>query len=756
MAYEYQIKGTRHLRKYTAALLSPATAAGSDAASLSTRLCDVPWTRSSITESTFPTYSKADENAAARENFDAAEWCANHDSSKRHRVYGQAAFYRFAVPEAVQGKTVASVKVTVVCDPYTPQGARISVATTEADDLPTACAECRSGDAYLAAVAPRTSAVENGSTYWYEASETVTIDYGRALGKFLLVFCGLEDYRARNGWLEGSARISAVSLVFDEAVAGLDEVNDWKNDGTRAVALAGGAQPTWLQPLSLRAADTLASRAPLVAAFSGLLSDPAWPSGAPESVTQYVKVYHLLLISIAYDDAAGAVAGTADVKVCGAVAGSTLESPAPGNATPAQMAAFASTASTPAGYTYGKVSQPCAAGAPCEVGGRRHAAADPVWQISHSGEFAVTVGNTKYAVGRSISFRFFGSHENDAGELVVDVLGGGVGAALSAYAPEAALTLNLGRLPPLDASSRVRTGGPADELLGDLSWQVATADAASGVRTAVDTFAHLVSRLSVVSGRVAQDYAGAGLSFLHADLDSVTVVPRFQRAPSATAGYAALPQPGISIWFAKSTSTLSKKVRVGNATKGVMKDCAASPSFLQGSYIAVRANAAGGHVMLTASGAVANTGLTIRLAVWRSRGAAWCGTQGFYTAVQCARVAGFADASVAGFATPELNAESGGGIEGLASFGGVNVDLIGTSDEITGALAEGDTVEIKLTSAISDGDALIIAPVPVAFTGLDESGAYFGRQSAPSSTTAAKGWARSSADLGWFPQVEIY
>ena len=92
-----------------------------------------------------------------------------------------------------------------VCDPYTPQGARISVATTEADDLPTACAECRSGDAYLAAVAPRTSAVENGSTYWYEASETVTIDYGRALGKFLLVFCGLEDYRARNGWLEGSS-----------------------------------------------------------------------------------------------------------------------------------------------------------------------------------------------------------------------------------------------------------------------------------------------------------------------------------------------------------------------------------------------------------------------------------------------------------------------------------------------------------------------------------------------------------------------
>ena len=71
-------------------------------------------------------------------------------------------------------------------------------------------------------------------------------------------------------------------------------------------------------------------------------------------------------------------------------------------------------------------------------------------------------------------------------------------------------------------------------------------------------------------------------------------------------------------------------------------------------------------------------------------------------------------------------------------------------------LAEGDTVEIKLTSAISDGDALIIAPVPVAFTGSDESGAYFGRQSAPSSTTAAKGWARSSADLGWFPQVEIY
>ena len=226
--HEYRITGTRFLRRYTAPAMTPSTAAGSDAAAIAARLCDVAWKRSDERYPTFPVYGKPDENVDARESFDAAEWCAGHDEAKRHRVYANACIYRYEIPEGVRGRSCAKVRVKVTCDPYTPQGARVSVATTSSDDLPTSCQDCRAGDVHAEGVSPRTAVVENGSTYWYETTTTAELDYGRELGKYLVVFIGLEDYRARNGWLEGAARIDAVSLVFDDVVDGFTE--DGEND----------------------------------------------------------------------------------------------------------------------------------------------------------------------------------------------------------------------------------------------------------------------------------------------------------------------------------------------------------------------------------------------------------------------------------------------------------------------------------------------------------------------------------------------
>ena len=260
MSTTYRLKGRRHLRMYTAPNLTPSTAAGSDVAAISDRFCEVPWTAAPLDSyPSFPTgaTAKVDENASARECFDAAEWCAEHDESKRHRAYAQAAIYRYALPAAARSLTVESGTVKVTCDPYTPQGARIAAMVTDSDDLPTECALVRTMSAHEDGVAQRTSVVNEstGAVTWYEASETRTLALGATGRKWLLVFVGLEDYRARNGWLEGAAKIDSVSATLSGEVDGWDEgaVVDLRVPRTSSVALEGESSPTWLQPLNMLA-----------------------------------------------------------------------------------------------------------------------------------------------------------------------------------------------------------------------------------------------------------------------------------------------------------------------------------------------------------------------------------------------------------------------------------------------------------------------------------------------------------------------
>lgn len=777
MSATYKLIGSRYLRKYTAEQKTAVYNAAADASRIVSELCRVPWEAVDPANAELPAHGD-DKNAANRDLFDAALFCCEHGDNL-HRAYANVAVYRYAVPSAAQGKTLESLAAKVTCDPYNANGARLHLFTNDTGEIPMDCHALRGEGAdgvvvedgtTAAGVAPRTVKAVNGQDYWYPTTATATLapSTSLTLGKFLFLVVALESYATTRGnWLEGAAIIeNRVSVTLAEAVDGWnDGGSEDLRGGTATVVLEGGAQPTWLQPLSVRAATTTTTRAPFAVEIMTSKTAADWSSTtAPESVTAYVSLFFITLLRATYDDETQTAKITAG---CSCYTGATLDNPPflLYGVTPSQISLYAKSGTLPTGFSAATIGTSMAFGVPVSIDGRKYAATDTATLVSVSGEFSITVGKTVY--GKSCSaLLLFLPRESDENELVLDqIKSNEIPGGMGVSAPEVVQTVSLGKIPPFDASSLVRTGTALDECLADLSWQIATVDAATGARTAADTFAALLARLGEAAGRVAQDYAPAGGTFPHADLDAVTVVPRFERAAAATASYDSLPQPGISLWFAKTESAFSKKARVGTKESGKVVPCAVSPSFLQGAYLAVRANKAGSRLVLTATGAVANTGLALKIAAWRSKGAAWYGAQGFYTASTLGRVSGFADASAASFTAPKFerladdsagDGATAGGYVSMAAYGGVEVELIGTSAEIAGTLASGDSVEIALSADVAEGDAIILAPVPVAFTGSDEGGAYFGRQSAPSATTAAKGWARSSADLGWFPKIEIY
>ena len=72
---------------------------------------------------------------------------------------------------------------------------------------------------------------------------------------------------------------------------------------------------------------------------------------------------------------------------------------------------------------------------------------------------------------------------------------------------------------------------------------------------------------------------------------------------------------------------------------------------------------------------------------------------------------------------------------------------------ITGPLADGDQIEIALSPTISEGDVIVVSPVPVSLSSTGNS-AHFGRQADPSEEDT-RSWCRYSANLGWFPKIEV-
>ena len=817
MSATYRLIGSRYLRKYTAEQKTAVYNAAADASRIVSELCRVPWEAVDPANAELPTHGD-DKNAENRDLFDAALFCCEHGDNL-HRAYANVAVYRYAVPSAAQGKTLESLAAKVTCDPYNANGARLHLFTNDTGEIPMDCHALRGegSDGVVvedgttaAGVAPRTVKAVNGQDYWYPTTATATLapTAGLTLGKFLFLVVALESYATTRGnWLEGAAIIeNRVSVTLSEAVDGWnDGGSEDLRGGTATVVLEGGAQPTWLQPLSVRAAETT-TRQTLWALHN--FSPTPVSFTTTSGTTRYTSLVALVGV-MAYDDATGEPAATFTGPVFSSTTSSNVTTTTvstqknlsgkravyayvlapifdsdsdPGRKVFCNNALFgvitedvikkfltlldpSRTYSSGTGASLPIVSSGAAGplGNDSVINGVEYAGDYTPYMISVSAK--IVDGNTTYNPSSAGAYVFY---ENEDGELLLcslNATGDGGQAEWYTASPDVTSAINFGKIPPLDASSLVRTGTALDECLADLSWQIATVDAATGARTAADTFAALLARLGEAAGRVAQDYAPAGGTFPHADLDAVTVVPRFERAAAATASYDSLPQPGISLWFAKTESAFSKKARVGTKESGKVVPCAVSPSFLQGAYLAVRANKAGSRLVLTATGAVANTGLALKIAAWRSKGAAWYGAQGFYTASTLGRVSGFADASAASFTAPKFerladdsagDGATAGGYVSMAAYGGVEVELLGTSAEIAGALASGDSVEIALSADVAEGDAIILAPVPVAFTGSDEGGAYFGRQSAPSATTAAKGWARSSADLGWFPKIEIY
>ena len=777
----YKLIGQRWLRKYTASRKNPVGMAADDAQKIADTLCEVPWERASAkdavttyhTESVVYKDEKTGEevgglemNVRIRDELDAALFCAGHDGST-HRAYANAAVYAYAVPTAAQGKALASLAIRVTSDNYNSQGCRLHVWTSDDATIPMSCHDVRGEDSSGAVVedgttakgaAPRTTKTvkttdakgkEVSTDYWYPTTETVTLSPtgGLALKKYLFLAVVLESYSTvRGNWLEGCSYIAnSVEATLSADVDGWTdgETYDLRAGGVEGeVANAAGANPTWLQPLATKAAATVVSANVITLAYLYTAVDS-------DNITY--NAVHVLYFRVGFTDGEAQVLNINHVLT---VLKEKIDITSI-NIKNTYFVNFLNTGSFGESSTAAEasISTNLSCVSDIEIEGHLFKAADSL------NSFKATALNSSKQFENTLSY-FYYIFEREDGNVVLAILDSpkyvdSKNKVFAISSPYTYTPYNI-RVRAGDASSQVRDGTAADELLGDLSWQVVTGDRTMAARTAADTFAHLVGLLGEASGRVAQDYAAAGGTFPVSDLDCVTVVPRFERQATATASYASLPQPGISLWYRKTAGAFAKKGYVGIKDYGSKVQCVDSPSFIQGSFIVVRASKSGSRLVLTAGAAVANTGLSLKIAAWRSSGVAWDRASGFHTAAQLPKVAGFANASVESLDVPEVKIGESGEYAGAAVCGGVKAELLGTTATIAGALAEGDSFEIELAEDVEEGDAIILSPVPVAFTGTATDGAYFGRQSKPTATTAAKGWARSTADLGWFPKVEVY
>lgn len=234
---KYKIKGTRHLKKYTAESPSPVYAANIDAIRVTEGLCDTPWakTAESTAQMTYHTTEVVDKesgmtgldlNVQIRDRFDAALFCAEHEAGM-HRAYANAACYVFTLPDMSAYPNLTAVKVRVTSDPYNSSGVRLAVHVSDSPTIPASCSVAREGIAHAEGVMPRESRLGgDGKTYWYAATGNVDIQIASVnLKKYLFVVVGLENYSTTRGdWLEGSAFIDPiVEIVTDGEITGWNE-----------------------------------------------------------------------------------------------------------------------------------------------------------------------------------------------------------------------------------------------------------------------------------------------------------------------------------------------------------------------------------------------------------------------------------------------------------------------------------------------------------------------------------------------------
>ena len=238
----YTLKGQRWLRKYTAPHVSPVYAAAIDAQAVVDSFCDVPWEAVAESDAAFASHSDEvpegesvsglDKNVADRDRFDAALFCANH-SGGSHRVYANAACYRFRLPEGAIGKALSALSLSAASDPYNSGGLRIHVFTNSTGEIPMNCNTLRGNNSSgtliedgttAAAAVPRTTQTSDGKDYWYPTQSAVELAPATpiTLQQYLFVFIGLESYSTvRGNWCEGSGFIrNAVKVTLSAAIDG--------------------------------------------------------------------------------------------------------------------------------------------------------------------------------------------------------------------------------------------------------------------------------------------------------------------------------------------------------------------------------------------------------------------------------------------------------------------------------------------------------------------------------------------------------
>ena len=230
MSHTYLAGAKRFIRRYSAANAS-ATYASLAAASEALRLLQsTPWTLvDADTATSFPPHVEIEASHEAMDAYDAYLTCGDH-ADGQHRAYAGMAAYRIELPAAAVGLTLESVTLQANCDPYNPFGARVAVATTASTEANPSQSwiTAREGAAHADGVAPRTTSADGARWYPAVASATLVPDGGLVLGKYVWIYISLENHeRARNGWLEGAARlVPTFQLTTSTAITGYADGDD--------------------------------------------------------------------------------------------------------------------------------------------------------------------------------------------------------------------------------------------------------------------------------------------------------------------------------------------------------------------------------------------------------------------------------------------------------------------------------------------------------------------------------------------------
>lgn len=796
----YKIKGKRYLRKYTAPVLTPVYGAAGDVATMTTGLCECPWRPVEPLDACLPSHAEAalDGNVASRDFFDAAAFCAGH-ADGLHRIYGQAACYVFTLPDEAVGASLTSLSVPVYSDPYNAGGVRLAVHTASTLGIPTDCATARTGSAHVDGVAPRTSSTsESGAQTWTGAHATATITPSSAitLQKYLMVVVALESFVARAGYAEGAAHaMNAFSITTSAAVSadGWTDGNtapiDCTGEASSVVLFAGGASPTWLQPLPTQNAGSQPPAVPpdlkLREAFftpeqvkTSTVTDTYkfTMADVPTAIELSFNVTGLNVTSVLfrfmtqttwnplskngynwyyhYDNGYGYFYSLTAYGV-------SVFPPSSDSEEYGELLcnSFEYTTNGSGGYTVnniriqvhvrqidryyvmlvmmdGALEEAAVCSSPDE-GGRRSDDVATVTTVSEGTEWTVSALDVNYSVmksGTAVTMKR-GTSQIGTWTTAVD-------AAPEFFDASVALRLS---------NSSVQNYGLA-AALGDFSSAIATFEPGTQPPN-VEMLGRLVR--NSCNSNSAMMYLHPNHGALAEELDTMRPVPRFFREADNPPANQTTCQPGLSVWYKRpATGSSASAAYAYDAGSMISITKVTNPVFLQYTLLALRAKAAAEPGMklelMNVDGSDLHNAFILRFVAWASPANEWDNSNSFALSAMGSMSGVY---RTAGEDTASWTVDCSGA---LAPFGSrmVTVRRVGISPPVSGTIGDEERLEIPLARGFGKDDVLLIAPVVETFAPESSAAsAYFGRQADPTSSTT--GWARYSTDLGWFPKVTL-